>query len=53
MPLDECLTAVSEQAEKAHIRNMLAAVRAKVTEGYTLADSFADYPHMFDRNNFV
>ncbi|WP_165310024.1 type II secretion system inner membrane protein GspF [Vibrio ziniensis] len=48
MPLDECLTAVSEQAEKPHIRNMLAAVRAKVTEGHTLADSFGDYPHVFD-----
>ncbi len=48
MPLDECLTAVSEQAEKPHIRNMMAAVKAKVNEGYTLADSFADYPHVFD-----
>lgn len=48
MPLDECLTAVSEQAEKPHIRNVLLAVRSKVTEGHTLADSFGDYPHMFD-----
>ncbi len=48
MPLDECLTAVSEQAEKPYLRNMLAAVRAKVTEGYTLADSLSDYPHVFD-----
>ncbi len=48
MPLDECLAAVSEQAEKPHLRNMMAAVRAKVTEGYTLADSLADYPHAFD-----
>lgn len=48
MPLEECLRAVSEQSEKARIRNMLAAVRSKVTEGYTLADSMADYPHIFD-----
>ncbi len=48
MPLEECLGAVSEQAEKPHIRNMLASVRAKVTEGHTLADSLADYPHVFD-----
>jgi general secretion pathway protein F len=27
---------------------MLLAVRSKVTEGYTLADSLADYPHIFD-----
>lgn len=48
MPLDECLAAVSEQAEKPHIRNMMAAVKAKVNEGHTLADSLADYPHVFD-----
>jgi len=48
MPLDDCLIAVSEQAEKPNLRNMLAGVRAKVTEGYTLADSLADYPHVFD-----
>ncbi|MFG0773983.1 type II secretion system inner membrane protein GspF [Vibrio plantisponsor] len=48
MPLADCLMAVSEQAEKPHIRNMLLAVRSKVTEGHTLADSFNDYPHVFD-----
>ncbi len=48
MPLEECLRAVSEQAEKPRIKSMLAAVRSKVTEGYTLADSLADYPHIFD-----
>ncbi|ASU21187.1 type II secretion system protein GspF [Vibrio qinghaiensis] len=48
MPLEECLKAVSEQSEKPRIRNMLAAVRSKVTEGYTLSDSLGDYPHIFD-----
>lgn len=48
MPLEECLKAVSEQSEKPRIRTMLAAIRAKVTEGYTLSDSLADYPHVFD-----
>ncbi|KJY84094.1 general secretion pathway protein GspF [Vibrio galatheae] len=48
MPLEECLKAVSEQSEKPRIRTMLLAVRAKVTEGYTLADSLADFPHIFD-----
>ncbi|EIY8040784.1 type II secretion system inner membrane protein GspF [Vibrio vulnificus] len=48
MPLEESLKAVSDQAEKPRIRGMLAAVRAKVTEGYTLADSLSDYPHIFD-----
>ncbi|WP_260260144.1 type II secretion system inner membrane protein GspF [Vibrio intestinalis] len=48
MPLEECLKAVSEQSEKPRIRTMLAAVRAKVVEGHTLADGLADYPHIFD-----
>ena len=48
MPLEECLRAVSEQSEKPRIRSMLLAVRSKVVEGYTLADSLADYSHIFD-----
>ncbi|UUM30524.1 type II secretion system inner membrane protein GspF [Vibrio japonicus] len=48
MPLEECLKAVSEQSEKPRIRTMLLAVRSKVVEGYTLADSLADYSHIFD-----
>jgi general secretion pathway protein F len=48
MPLEECLKAVSEQSEKSRIRTMLAAVRSKVTEGYTLSDSLGDYSHIFD-----
>ncbi|MGF1911679.1 type II secretion system inner membrane protein GspF [Vibrio kasasachensis] len=48
MPLEECLRAVSDQSEKARIRTMLMAVRAKVVEGHTLADGLADYPHVFD-----
>ncbi|WP_117235621.1 type II secretion system inner membrane protein GspF [Vibrio maerlii] len=48
MPLEECLRAVSEQSEKPRIRTMLASVRAKVIEGYTLADSLAEYPLVFD-----
>ena len=48
MPLEECLKAVAEQGEKAHIRNMMMGVRSKVIEGYPLADSFGEYPHVFD-----
>ncbi len=48
MPLEECIKAVAEQSEKAHIRTMLMAVRSKVVEGYTLAESLADYPNIFD-----
>ncbi|WCE29802.1 type II secretion system inner membrane protein GspF [Vibrio sp. SCSIO 43137] len=48
MPLEECLRAVADQTEKPRIRTMLVAVRSRVVEGYTLADSLADYPHIFD-----
>ena len=48
MPLEECLKAVAEQGEKAHIRSMMVGVRSRVIEGYPLAESFADYPHVFD-----
>ncbi|GLO59559.1 type II secretion system protein F [Vibrio sp. MACH09] len=48
MPLEECLKAVAEQTEKPRIRTMIMAVRSRVIEGYTLADSMADYPHIFD-----
>ncbi|WP_391088785.1 type II secretion system inner membrane protein GspF [Vibrio sp. NH-UV-68] len=48
MPLEECLKAVSEQAEKPRIRSMMATVRSKVTEGYPLVESLGQYPHIFD-----
>ncbi|MGB2078559.1 MAG: type II secretion system inner membrane protein GspF [Vibrio sp.] len=48
MPLEECLRAVAEQSEKPKVRNMLVSVRSRVVEGYTLSDSFAEYPHIFD-----
>ncbi|KAB2823945.1 type II secretion system inner membrane protein GspF [Aliivibrio finisterrensis] len=48
MPLEECLKAVAEQGEKAYIRSMMMGIRSKVIEGYPLAESFADYSHVFD-----
>lgn len=48
MPLEECLKAVAEQSEKPKVTNMLMGVRSRVIEGYTLADSLADYPQIFD-----
>lgn len=49
MPLEECLKAVAEQTEKPRLKNMLTSVRSRVVEGYTLSDSLADYPHVFDQ----
>lgn len=48
MPLEECLRAVAEQSEKVKVRNMLVSVRSRVVEGYTLSESFSEYPHVFD-----
>lgn len=46
MPLEECLKAVAEQNEKPRLKNILLAVRSRVVEGYTLADSMAEFPHI-------
>lgn len=48
MPLEECIRAVADQSEKPHIRNMLVSIRSRVVEGYTLSDSMAEYPAVFD-----
>jgi len=47
LALEETLRAVSEQTEKPRIRSLLLAVRARVLEGHSLADSLALYPHVF------
>ncbi|KDM92159.1 type II secretion system inner membrane protein GspF [Photobacterium galatheae] len=49
MPLEECLRAVAEQSEKVRLKNMMLAVRSRVVEGYTLSDSMAEFPHIFDQ----
>ena len=46
-PIDESLKAVSQQTEKARIRNMMMGVRSRVLEGQTLAGALDDYPHIF------
>lgn len=48
LPLEECLKAVAEQTEKPRLKRILLSVRSKVVEGYTLADSMAEFPHVFD-----
>jgi general secretion pathway protein F len=47
LPLEECLRAVSQQTEKARLKSMLLAVRARVMEGHTLAAGVADFPNIF------
>lgn len=48
LPIEEALFAVSQQCETPRIERIIMAVRSKVTEGYTLADSMGEYPHIFD-----
>ncbi len=47
IPVEEALYAVSQQSEKARIRSMMMAIRAKVLEGYPLAESLAEFPNAF------
>lgn len=47
MPVEESLSAVAQQTEKAHVKNMILAMRAKVLEGHSLATGMAEYPHIF------
>ncbi|MBB5321158.1 type II secretion system inner membrane protein GspF [Marinobacter oulmenensis] len=49
IPVEQALSAVVAQTEKPRTRSILSAVRAKVVEGYTLADSLAAFPKAFPR----
>ncbi|MCM2680892.1 type II secretion system inner membrane protein GspF [Echinimonas agarilytica] len=48
LPLEESLHAVAQQSEKAKLGSMIMAVRARVLEGYSLADSLSGFPQIFD-----
>jgi len=47
IPIEETLSAVASQSEKTQIRSMLLAVRSKVLEGYSFADSLGEFPAAF------
>ena len=48
IPLVECLNALADQAEKETLREALTDIKAKVSEGSSLANAMADYPKLFD-----
>ena len=48
LPLEESLKAVAQQSEKTNVATMIMAVRARVLEGFSLADSLRGYPQIFD-----
>ncbi len=47
LPVEEALLAVSKQSEKPAIHSMLLTVRAKVMEGFSLANSLGEFPRAF------
>ncbi|MBB5320491.1 type II secretion system inner membrane protein GspF [Marinobacter oulmenensis] len=47
IPVEEALSAAANQSAKPRIRTMLIAIRAKVMEGYTFADSLGQFPRAF------
>lgn len=49
MPLESCLQAISEQTEKQKVRSVVTSVRAKVNEGYALAEGLSGFPSVFDQ----
>ncbi len=49
IPVEETLSAVASQSEKPAIRSMMLAIRSKVLEGHTLADSLAEFPVAFPK----
>ena len=47
LPLEEALLAVSQQTEKPRVQSIVLGVRARVMEGHTLGDGFAEFPRIF------
>jgi len=47
MPLEESLLAVSQQNDNPRTKSILLGTRAKVMEGYTLADGLGEFPQAF------
>ncbi|QSX37436.1 type II secretion system inner membrane protein GspF [Shewanella sedimentimangrovi] len=48
LPVEEALKAVGQQCEQDRLASMIMAVRSRVVEGYSLADSMAEFPYIFD-----
>jgi general secretion pathway protein F len=47
IPVEESLRGVSEQTEKDRVRELIIGIRAKVLEGYGLAQAMTQYPNAF------
>ena len=49
LPLEEALKTIAAQSDNARIKSIMLAVRAKVLEGHSLAQSLAEFPRAFPR----
>ena len=47
LPIEEVLTTVGEQTEKAKTKGLILSVRSKVVEGHSLASALRDFPEAF------
>lgn len=46
-PIEEALATAARQQERQGLKSVILAVRAKVLEGYTLAEGLAEFPKLF------
>lgn len=47
LPIEQALGAVADQSSIPKIKSVMTAIRSRVMEGYTLADSLSEYPSIF------
>lgn len=47
IPVEESLRGVAEQTDKDKVRELIMGIRAKILEGYGLAQAMAQYPNAF------
>lgn len=47
LPIEEALRTIAEQSEKARLKSMLVAVRARIMEGQPLAAALSGFPRAF------
>jgi general secretion pathway protein F len=47
LPLDEALAVLTEQAERDYVRELMAAIRAEVLGGHSLANALSGHPRDF------
>lgn len=49
IPIEQSLAAAAQQSENPRTKSMMIAIRSKVMEGYSLADSLGEFPNAFPR----